>query len=242
MSNLAIFARACLLSGVVLGGWFHALASAATFRLPLVGLNQPDVDEGILTVDYDFGTAFSHIDSVALEFVMPNGFDGGGGTTGNSSWWRTLNVVLQGTEEPIDFSSSTAWPSYSSTLEYLTGDLWRVYPQRPTKLGFLPPNLGIGIICSHGTCNEPFEPEWPDFVHSGRGSIAFFDFHQASYHPLPSGNTVSSSTSLGPAGKIESAYLTIVGTPVPEPNSLALLLIGLAFTTRSRTQIRSHIA
>jgi hypothetical protein len=64
--------------------WCNSNALAETFTVPLT----PAIANGqlgnYLSADFDFETSFSKIDSVTLEFVMPDGYEGNAATTGNN--------------------------------------------------------------------------------------------------------------------------------------------------------------
>ncbi len=79
--------RQALLSCVFLilyGSSSHAIAE--TFTVPLNPVEQTAANGNYLSAPFDFGTAFSRIDSITLEFIMPGGYEGTAMTTGNSSF------------------------------------------------------------------------------------------------------------------------------------------------------------
>ena len=117
--------------------------------------------------------------------------------------------VLQNTSS-IDFESA---PPLLLPADTLSISSYRIRPQVPTNLPFFG-----SFVCpafAFGDCTGPI---WPKSVFSGRGRVAFVDVLRRA----------TSSNSYGPPGEIGSAYLTIVGTPVPEPSSLILLIVGAA--------------
>ena len=235
--RLAIF----LLATVV---YFPLYGIASTFRLPLSISRNPGTDGDYLSADFNFGTAFSHIDKVLLEFVMPNGYESSAVTTGNSSSIRTLQVVIHDLEETINRDSPFLWPptvpvepERAWPPNYFIQQLGDIGSQLPTNLEFV--GWRPNSICSPAEyCPELPEPEFPNFLFSGRDRIAFIDTVHNSYHPLPSGDGGWSSMNLGSPGVINSAFIRISGIPVPEPSSLVLFLIGLLFSARfgGRTQ------
>ena len=78
-----------------------ARAFAATFTVPLSPTVVAAPDGDYLSAPFDFGTVFSHVESVTLDFTMPGGFEGNAMTTGNSSYFRNLAFVLHEAAAPI---------------------------------------------------------------------------------------------------------------------------------------------
>ena len=216
-----------LLAAVAL---YPSIALGATFTVPLTGLDQPDGNNEFATADYDLNITFSHIESITLDFVMPDGYEGIYATTGNSTFSTSLEVVLHDLEDPI-LLGPLPLPILSPNAA--SQSINQVLPQISTHLSF---GNTISICYPNGEYPEPPTPEWPNFILSGQGRLSFINVNVSSYHPLPSGTVVSSSTNLNSPGGVSEAYLTIVGTPVPEPSSLVILLSSVAFVSRYRNR------
>jgi len=206
-------------------------APAETFNIPLRPVIQSGVYGDYLSSGFDFGFGFSHIDSVKVELEMPAGYEGGGSTSGNSSYLHELVSVVHG-ELPL---VSAVWPSglSSSDPPALAADTGYVAPGAVAEFDF-------GLVLSF-----PDEPPttflWPDFLLAGHGNISVVDVLLSIYHPLPGGVGGSSSTAWSTPPEIISASLTIVGAAVPEPDSivtsfaLAAIMLGFRRFNTSRT-------
>jgi hypothetical protein len=212
-------------------------ALAGTFSVPLTGLDQLEPDGDYLTADFDFGTAFSQVDSFMLEFVMPNGYEGVSATTGNSSWSRKLNVVIHDGAAPLDLGFASPPASFRQSFSRVRHGIPAHFDVGRSLICFTAVDCREGICLTAEDCPEP---AWPNFVLSGRGRVEFVEVRHSWSHPLPSGVTVSSSTSYGSPGEIVSAQLTIVGTPVPEPSSLVLVICGGVCMSRFRGRLWSR--
>jgi hypothetical protein len=192
-----------------------AVAHGATFSIEL----QPTVTTGAygnyLAAPFDFGTAFSQIESFKLEFVSATGYDGGIGSTGNSTFSKLLKVAAHEGDAPLTSPPNVLdLDSVGFSQTY-----FHVPANTPTEARFGPLTFSIGT--------ENPEIIWPDFSLAGRGWISMIDEASGWYHPLPEGITLSSS--LGwKVPEIASARLTIVGTVVPEPSAVVLFCCGLA--------------
>ncbi|MEZ6070080.1 MAG: PEP-CTERM sorting domain-containing protein [Pirellulales bacterium] len=187
-----------------------------TYTAPITGLDQANPNGDYLTGEFDFVKSFAKIEQVMIEFVMPEGYEGTFVTTGNSSWSRMLFFLLQDGAEPIDFEATPPFSLPFSTATRLSSSQFRVSPQTATNAQF-----NLGTLCfPDAECPEPI---WPDFLVAGQGRVAFVDVNQSSYHPLPTGAVMGSSTSYLSPGEVTAARVIIVGTLVPEPHSILLL-------------------
>ncbi len=188
-----------------------SLAIAEASTVPLTPVARSGAYGNYLSSPFDFGTAFSRIDSVKLEFTMTGGYEGTAVSTGNSSYFRYFATVIHDEAAAID----NVWPP--DTAKVLTNSSFHISAGIATE-------LTLGNFVQFPSA-EPVASDWPDFLLTGHGSIAFIDVFESSFHPLPSGIEVSSSTSWSSPGEILSATLTIEGTPVPEPISIWLIVV-----------------
>jgi hypothetical protein len=191
-----------------------AVVRGETFSIDLHPTSATGTFGQFLSAPFDFGTAFSQIQSLKVEFVMPDGYEGGGYTTGNSTVFRLLKVAVHGSPVPsippasaVDLSGTT-----------LTDSFFRV----PTGTAIAEP---IGVLTISDGIGGPVASVagWPDFVQSGHGWVSFID----EITGVPEGITLESSTSWN-APTVASARLIISATPVPEPSTIALVCLGLA--------------
>jgi hypothetical protein len=199
-------------------------ADDETFTISLVPSAEAGLHGSYLSAPFDFGTAFSEIESLTLRFAMPGGYEGSAVSTGNSFYWRSLNVVLH----PADTPAPEYWQNSPSSLGALTLD---VRPNAETEFRFL-------YSVSFG--NDPAPPSWPEFLYTGIGRVGWTDEFFSGLHPLPDGVPTSSSTSWALPGEIQSAELIIVGTPVPEPASLLLVAASIAVSLSHRRLSRAE--
>jgi hypothetical protein len=179
---------------------------AATFTVPLSPIAATAPVGEYLSADFDFGTAFSKIDTLMLEFTLPNGYEGNAVTTGNSSYYRNLAFVLHDTAVPVIGDQNS-----------ITRTAFSVRALDPVQIGFGGPLLSFNGVTSQSS--------WPEFVFLGHGRLAFIDEFRSSFHPLPAGIPVSSTTSWLLLDEIAGASLTIVGTPVPEPGLVPIAVV-----------------
>jgi hypothetical protein len=189
-------------------------------------LDQPVPEGGYLTGQFDFGVSFAEIRSIVLEFVMPDGFDHTVFIVGNSSHSRTLTVLMHETGDPFTLPEWLPAPFHISPGEAaFAGTFFVTDPKTGDCLyGDGPRDCGQRI--------------WQDFVLSGRGNVTFLDTHHSTYNSYSPGVPSKSSVSYGLPGHIKSAFLTIVGTPVPEPNSASVFLFSAALMMHSIRRCR----
>ena len=214
--------RHALLSCVFLilyGSSSHAIAE--TFTVPLNPVEQTAANGNYLSAPFDFGTAFSRIDSITLEFIMPGGYEGTAMTTGNSSFFSELKFVLHDSDQPPDVPINSSASLVSSAFRISTG--------ATSEFPFF---LNVFVV------GEEFDPIWPDFLYSGAGRVAWIEEIHASYHPLPDGIPLRSTTTWLSPDEIVSPTLTIVGIPVPEPGSILMLLVGMIVAIALRIGLR----
>ena len=189
-------------------------AQADTFTTPLAVA--PQINDGgqqYLSADFDFHAPFASIDSVTLQFSMPNGFVGQDienfyGAIHNEIW-----IALHSVDTAPTFGLADLTDLYNFAV--------RVPPGVPQQFSM------------HETVslNLSFEPSyaWPDFLFSGRGSVGVANY-QSRYQPELAGGIVISNLLPLSAAEIDNASITIDGTVVPEPQSLHLLIVGGFFT------------
>jgi hypothetical protein len=177
---------------------------AETFTVTLTPTEQAGDLGMYLSAPFDFGTAFSEIQSVTLEFMMPGGYQGTAVTTGNSSVFRSLNLLL--------YDAAIPMPDYwYNSAASLGGSAFNVRAGTPAEIRFV--------------YSDDAPPDWPDFLFTGIGQVGWADTFHASHHLIGSGMESSSISWLLP-GEIQSAQLKVVGTPIPEPSSHLMLLVG----------------
>ena len=201
---------------------------AATFTVPLFPTIATAPAGNYLSTAFDFGTAFSQVESLTLEFALPGGYEGHAITTGNSSYFRSLSFILHDATVPI----TNAWSIDSE--DGITRSVFHVPVTGSVSVDF------SGFSYSFGGISV--EPSWPEFILQGQGRLAFIDVFESSFHPLPTGITVSSTTSWQPPAGIAGATLTIVGVPVPEPSSVLIPAISSAFCIMCLTRRRQRSA
>lgn len=191
----------------------HSSVIAETFTVPLTPAVSMGTHGDYLSASFDFGTSFSRIDSVTLEFVMPAGYEGTAVTTRNSTYTRYLSTLIHDATSLIDDLSFDPFQSLSNLSFHVTAGV-------PNELQY-----DRFIVFPGG---DPADHMWPEFLFGGSGRVEFIDIHSSSFHPLPSGTTVSFSTSWLIPPEIVSAQLKIVGTAVPEPATWQLMAVILA--------------
>lgn len=76
-----------------------SLTQGATLSVPLNFSVASGSDGDYLVADFDFGTRFTSIEQVMLEFVLPSGFESVSSTTGNSSYTSKITYALL--EDPV---------------------------------------------------------------------------------------------------------------------------------------------
>lgn len=197
--------------GLLIAFGLLSSALAETYSVSLNPTAASDARGLYLSASFDFGTAFSHINSVTLRFEMPSGYEGTAFTTGNSSTYRDLALVVHDDTSPI------VDPRQLESTTALAAGSFRVLPQTPVEFGF-----GNNYVVFPG--ETPPEANWPSFLLSGHGKVSFVDVTDGSYYPLPDGIGGSSSTSWSSPGEVTSATLTVEGTAVPEPGVTVLML------------------
>jgi PEP-CTERM motif len=198
-----------LIAGLVL---FPQLAVAAQFTTTVASFIPSDAGDR-LVADYDFGFAFSHVESLEFEFEMPAGYEGYFATTGNSSWSRTMHVVLHDETDAIDLTEI----GLGMPITSLSSTVVHVVPGAPAGFKFVT-LLGPG---------ETPAFDFDEFVLSGHGRITVVDSMRSDIHPLPDHVSSSSKTSYSLPHEISSARITITGTAVPEPAALSMMLLGV---------------
>ena len=201
---------------VAIWAYGSAGAYAATFTVPITLEEATAPDGSYLSAPFDFGISFSQVESLTLEFVMPSGYEGTVLSTGNSSYIRSLGIVSHDASAQIELLLPLG-ATYS-----LSQSVFRIPAEATTSIGFLSPPLYIGERIEVAST-------WPSFVLQGSGRIALIDISSSYSHPLPTKIVVSSTITWSTPGSVIVASLTIVGTPVPEPHCLLLLLLGAEF-------------
>jgi hypothetical protein len=201
----------------------HTLAKADTITTTLNLTETTGASGQYLSADFDFHVAFSHIDSVALSFTIPNGYDAidvaGGYFAVSSQLWMVLHS--------LDTSPTFGYflPPGNSASDLGTQFL-SVPAGQVQQIGLFPPVIFYG----------PPDSPWPGFLYSGKGSLAIADLRYNSSGFAPVG-PVTTTTSWELPGEISNFNLTITGTVVPEPMTILLLAEGAV-----PTMICTHLA
>ncbi|MEX2140140.1 MAG: hypothetical protein WD894_12820 [Pirellulales bacterium] len=199
-----------------------SVLSAESLTVTLTPAQQTGAHGTYFSAPFDFGTAFSEIESVRLEFVMPGGYEGYAASTGNSFYSRALALVIHDAEMPI----TSVWSLDIATA--LSASVHDVRPGESTQWDFRRSFAPGEVVPS---------PNWPDFLFQGAGRIEWIDVFDSSVRPQLGEAPTTITTTWLPPGEIQSAQLTIVGTPVPEPASALLVAMG-ALTLLSCRQLR----
>ncbi len=195
----------------------RALAWTDTFTAPLSFAVQTGTNGQYLSANYDFHTQFSEIDSVTLQFTMPDGYEGSGVAGGYFSIFSQLWMAIQNIDTVPNFGNFIGGPPPADpSLRTTTFDIQADSPQQ-----FSLYDLGLG------TDGNPR----PDFLNSGTGIVAMTNYQtesfgfQGSPNPDPSAPTSTTITWLLP-GDITDASITVVGTAAPEPSAFILLALA----------------
>lgn len=186
---------------------------SAAFTVPLSLSVETGPYGDYLSSSFDFGTSFAQIDSITLDFAMPSGYEGSFASTGNSSFSRSLALVLHDPSVLITSPWSISPENGITQLMGHVGTVESVSVRLFREGSFSIPGRSVGRVL-------------PNFLVQGYGQIAFIDTYESRFHPLPDRITVSSSTSWMPPLGIVNASLTVIGVPAPEPNSILMVLIG----------------
>lgn len=182
---------------------------AGTITVPL-SLSPTTLPDGeALIGEFDFDNTFRQIDSVVVEFVLPGGFHGDVGSTGNSTFGSYFSVFMLPLNE-----SSPRLPVRSRAG--FSQPLLRVPANQVQRLSFY----------SLYDFEEPVRIIWPNQILEGSGRIAFAEVRYSSFHPLPAGDVVSSTSTLVLPNQVTDAHLVITGDLIPEPTSCLLLTLA----------------
>jgi hypothetical protein len=204
-----------------------ACVVAATMTVPLSPVVTAGPHGDYLSAEFDFGTKFADIDSVTLEFTLPNGYQGFIATTGNSISSRNIDLVLH------DLGTSAADPNPTDTRFGRRQSLLNISAASPYSFQFKDlTDFGNPLFAGIA---------WPDFVLQGRGQVSLIDIFVVSSQPLLQEAGSISTTSWSPPSGMSGLSLTIVGTLVPEPNSVLICLFGVASLAMFRRRHRSTL-
>jgi hypothetical protein len=217
--------RMSLLLFITLGA-HHSLSGAADFSVPITNLS-PVSDGSHVSGDFDFGGSFSRVESLEIEFVMPNGYQGSAPTVDNA-YARSLYFVIHAASDRIQFTASgLGFPLASS----LFTNFYQVRPGVPAGFQFQSLTLPSAPPGLQRTFRE--------FTNSGRGRVTLVDVELR--HPdAPFGASVASYAL---PGEITQARITITGTPVPEPRPLLMFFVGSGAIAAGRhLSVRRHNA
>ncbi len=240
----------CILSSVLLAA---APIRAGEYRIPLPGLlQQPaDLNAEYLKSAFDFGFGFSQIESVKVRIpgvaMTPDG-----STTGNSSLYRYPSITIgkmlsdQVLVDLAMLSPGQVPQQLPVRLESLLSD-FMTFPLpghfgreevESSTFGLYNPawDLPQLIVYSEGEVppQVPTPENWsyfPAYLYSGRGEIGLYNVNISDYHPIvgPGVDPIFiSQTSVGRhQGTTGIAELIIVGTVIPEPSTILLLLSAI---------------
>jgi hypothetical protein len=179
---------------------------AEVYTAPLTLSEQTSGSGPYVTADFDFHTQFSQIDSIAVQFTMPDGFSAASTETLHEYLWMHVRSM----ETAPTFSLISTNGVSGETIEVPTG-MSQQYNMYVT--------FGLPIYI------EPPPPPWPSFLYGGTGSVDIADLQQT----LVQGPVVFfGNTSNGPlsADQFADVSLIITGTAVPEPSGVILMAIA----------------
>jgi hypothetical protein len=142
---------------------------AVTFTVPLSLAEKTGSEGKYLSADFDFQTAFSHVDSVTLNFFMPNGYAGTGIAGGYFSVFSNLWMVVHSVDSPVTVGYFISPGSPDSDL---AENFFQVPAGTSQQLSLYPPAIFFG--------DGPFDYPWPDFLFSGKGNVALTEVVDAS--------------------------------------------------------------
>jgi hypothetical protein len=193
-----------------------AVTAASSLSVPITPLSTSGSHGDYLSAAFDFGTKFSDIESVNLEFLMPDGYQGWMMFSGSGVHRKSLEIVLHEDGSPIE-------EVYYDDIYYATA------------LNISVEHVAAGIVLQtgFGVWIEPYNYPWPNFLLDGHGRISFFSNDQSFYSPLLDLDDSYRTTWTTP-GAIHSAQLTIVGTTVAEPAAAVFVIVAMTFVLVGR--------
>jgi hypothetical protein len=195
-------------------------AQADTFTTPLAFAPQSNDAGQYLSADFDFHTPFASIDSVTLQFSMPNGFVGEDIENFYGAIHNELWIALHSVDTAPTFGVADLTNLYNFTSGVPAGV--------PQQFGF-----DKRIVLSLTYPPILLSDAWPDFLFSGRGSVGIADY-QSIFQVEVAGNILISNLLPLSTAEIDDASITIDGTTVPEPATLCLLLAGGIFSIAAK--------
>jgi hypothetical protein len=192
----------------------HAAAVAESFTTVLEFAPEVSDNGQYLNAEFDFQSRFTSIDSVTLNFTMPQGYQGVAVAGGYFSLVKYLLTSIHeagvGPHFGYDLGGPPAPPSLGTTT-------FSIPASSPQQFSFFPPTVST----------DPPTYMWPDFLYSGDGSISITDYAMSTsgFGGVP--EPVTSSISWLLPGAITDASITVAGTSVPEPPTALVFALGV---------------
>jgi hypothetical protein len=178
---------------------------AATIAIPIDLTDQQAPLGHYLAADFDFGTTFSHVETMTLEFRLAQGYTSSAVGTGSSF--------------------SVGW------LLAIVDEHGKQFTTDPMSLSLPAPSNATGLIKSvediapHSIHDTVFGPPivWPGAL-TGHGRVALIATCLTTFGPLNFGDRPPVA-SWGSLTEIDAVRLIVDGTPTPEPSTLLLAAI-----------------
>lgn len=204
-------------------------SGAGEYRVPLTNFRSGSPGGDYIVADFDFGTRFSEIETVSLEFWMPEGYEGGGLVGGTFMTTKNLVALIFGKDDHLDLTADHfSAPSGSEKRQFVT-----VPADHSVETRMSTPEL-CGVLEGEYVCGAP---RWPIAIESGAGRVAFFDEFLMYSFSGPGAGQALAVREYGLPRDVSEGYVTVVGTLVPEPGALGMLLAvtgALAFGSARR--------
>jgi hypothetical protein len=160
---------------------------------------------------FDFGHSFSHIDSVSVEVVVPDGWPDELCAGSNCSF-SSIELAIHSPEHQVDFSGPQPAVKVYYNPDVIRFSILSAYANQLLTPRFLPQNL--------------FEPvQWPGFLFSGAGVV---DLQQVDVRACE-GFCTGFSSSRQAATEVALLRLVIEGVATPEPGTSQLLAAVAVF-------------
>jgi hypothetical protein len=150
---------------------------------------------------------------------MPGGFDGTSETTSYSTINNSLSINVRSVDAEPNIGFLQVNGIGGSAIDIPAGV--------PQQIGI----YKVGI--SPEVYIDPPPPPWPDFLYAGIGSVDIANAQSTVYYDA-AGPSLFFSNGAITADQFTDVSLIIVGTAVPEPATVVLLLLGCAGLARRR--------
>jgi hypothetical protein len=191
----------------------HRFVLAESFTAPLTFSAKSGDSGEYFVADFDLHTRFSAIDSVTVNFRMPQGYEGTAMAGGSFSLTKQLWINVGEVGAAPNFGSYLGEPPGA---QFLGTSIFNFPADSPQQVRLSPPALP----------RDPPIDLWPDFLFSAQGSVSFTDYTVSSTGFIGGNGPFTTSISWVLPGPATDATITFVGTAVPEPSTLLLTTIG----------------